>query len=58
MVKIEEVDMIVPAHLVDWTYFSSNVKSWFEEIPIKTLYFGCNNPNEDEFNAKRFSFSI
>lgn len=45
--KIKSCDMIVPAHFIDWKYFSSNVKSWMKEIPIKTLYFGCNNPDEE-----------
>lgn len=44
MVKIEECDMIVPTHFVDWNFFGGNVRSWMKEIPIKTLYFGCNNP--------------
>jgi hypothetical protein len=43
---INEVDMIVPVHYVDWSFFSSNVKSWLKEIPVKTLYFGCNNPDK------------
>ena len=46
MVKIKECDMIVPTHLVDWNYFGANVKSWLKEVPIKTLYLGCNNPDE------------
>ena len=46
MVKIKECDMIVPTYFVDWNYFGSNVKSWIKEVPIKTLYLGCNNPDE------------
>lgn len=44
--KIEKVDMIVPSFYVDWNYFSCNVDSWLKEIPLGTLYFGCNNPDE------------
>ena len=48
MKKIKEMDVIIPCHWVDWAYFTSNVKSWFDELPIRKLYFGCNN-KDDEF---------
>ena len=41
-----EYDVIVPVHFIDWDYFSDNLKSWFREIPIKRLLFGCNHPDE------------
>jgi len=44
---IKECDCIVPAHFIDWDFFSSNVKSWLEELPIRKLFFGCNNPDDD-----------
>jgi len=45
--KLNEIDMIVPVHFVNWNFFPSNVESWLKEIPLKTLYFGCNNPNKE-----------
>ena len=43
---IKEVDFICPSHFVDWFFFEKNVESWLKEIPIRKLYFGCNNTNE------------
>lgn len=47
MVEINEIDMIVPVYFVNWSFFSSNVESWLKEIPLKTLYLGCNNHNKE-----------
>ena len=41
----KKYDLICPTHYVDWKYFSSNVQSWFDNLPIKTLYLGNNNPD-------------
>jgi len=43
-------DLIIPLHLVDWSFFSSIFNSWLKEIPINRIFVGCNNTNEDEFN--------
>ena len=53
MVKIESVDVVVTAYFVDWSYFTSNVKSWLEELPVRTLYFGCSNPNVEYIEELR-----
>jgi len=53
MVNVEGCDMIVPTHYVDWNYFGSNVKSWIKEIPVKTLYLGCNNPDKGYIESLR-----
>lgn len=45
--KIEiprEFDVICPLYWIN-KYFEKNVGRWFDEIPIKTLYLGINNPN-------------
>jgi hypothetical protein len=43
-------DLIVPIHMVDWRFFSSNLNSWLKEIPLNRVFIGCNNSKEDEFN--------
>lgn len=49
--KLNDIDCIVPCNLVDWNYFPSNLNSWLEELPIKTLYLGCNNLKEEIFDG-------
>lgn len=44
--KIKKYDVMVTTFFVDWTHFSTNIKSWFKELPIRKLYFGCSNPDE------------
>ena len=44
--KIEECDFICPSHFINWKYFGSTVKSWFDEIPIRKLFFGHTNFDE------------
>ncbi len=51
MVKIEECDLICPSHYIDWNYFSSNLMSWLEEIPVRKIFIGNNNPDES-FRSK------
>jgi len=53
---IKEVDLIVPVHFIDWNFFGSNLQSWIDELPVKTLYFGCNNPEERFFDTVREYF--
>ena len=48
---VKTFDLIVPIHLVDWRFFSSNLKSWITELNPKRIYIGCNNSNEGEFDA-------
>lgn len=57
--KVEEIkiktenkyDLIVPTHFVDWKYFTSNVKSWLDYLPLNKVYIGNNNQNEKDFNT-------
>jgi len=43
---IKEVSVICPIHFCDWNFFPSNLQSWFDELPIKKLYIGCNNKDK------------
>lgn len=49
--EIETVDVICPTYYVPWSYINSNVESWFKELPLRKLWFGSNNPAEDEFKS-------
>ena len=55
--KITEVDCFIPCHLVDWNYFGSNIRAILDEIPIRTLFVGCNNPVNGYINDLRSSLS-
>ena len=55
--KITEVDCFIPCHFVDWNYFGSNIRAMLDEIPIKTLFVGCNNPTNGYINDLRSSLS-
>ena len=50
-IKINEVDLIVPVHFLPWDFFTSNLQSWFNELPIKMIYIGCNNQDENFYNT-------
>lgn len=43
---IKECDCFVVAHYVDWNYFVKNIEAILEEVPVRTFYFGCNNPDK------------
>lgn len=51
MVKINEISVICPIHFLSWNYFPSNLQSWFDELPIKTLYLGCNNKDKEFYES-------
>ena len=43
---MHEVDVICPIYWVDWDFFTSNVQSWVNELPVNKLIFSYNNPDE------------
>lgn len=43
---ITEVDCFLPTHFVDWHFFGGNIDAMLNEIPIRKLYVGCNNPDK------------
>jgi len=49
--KIKEVDVMVPVHFIDGNYFGANVQSWFDELPVRRILVGCNNPNKKEYEG-------
>jgi hypothetical protein len=51
--RITEVDCFVPCHFVDWGFFRSNIQAMLNEIPIRKLYVGCNNPKEEYLDDLR-----
>lgn len=47
LLKEDRYDVICPLLRPNPKYFYNNVKSWFKEIPINNLYFGCNLDSDD-----------
>lgn len=43
--NLEQVDVILPLYWVNLDYFEENLHSWFQELPIKRLLVGINNPD-------------
>jgi hypothetical protein len=51
--KLNDLDVIVPCHFPIWEFLQDNVHAWLEELPLSTLYFGCNNPDQEVHDGLR-----
>ena len=45
-----KMDLICPIYWVDWNFFTSNVDSWFNELPINRILLGYANPDRNEYD--------